>query len=61
MLFGIKVQKEDTSEFFLITADTEQDATDYLNEQGYADFEFYDAEQLVDDQYGGLAMLATTY
>ncbi len=59
MLFGVKLIKEETVDFFLITADTEEDATDYLNEQGYADFEVYDAEQLVDDNFGGLAALVT--
>ena len=59
MLFGIKVQTEDTADFFIISAQSEESATDYLNELGYADFVVCDPEELLDSQYGGLAMLAT--
>ena len=57
MVFGVKVQYADSSNFFVIAAESEQEATDTLNELGYADFEVTDFEVMLREQYDDLAML----
>jgi len=58
MLFGV-IFNGDQTNFAVITASSEESATDMLNEMGYADFEVVPADMLVNEQYGGLAFLST--
>lgn len=61
MIYGVAVyHQEDYTDFMLITAQSEESATDMLNEMGYADFEICDAEDLINSQYDGLTLLSTS-
>ena len=56
MLYGVRF---DSGDFMMITATSEEQATDILNEACFCDFEICNAEDLIDDQYNGLAILGT--
>lgn len=60
MIYGVVVNHmEDYTDFLLITASSEESATDMLNEMGMSDFEIVDAESLINEQYDGLTCLST--
>lgn len=59
MIFGVILESDNGTEFRLITGNDELEITGYLNNQGFADFEVVDAEDLINSQYGGMTVLTT--